>query len=304
MSLRNLLVLPLLLPLGGAWSQQNIRPERLHRARVDTVETDVPIVSGKAIGGVSVDGAGRIYTSNFRKKVYRVELDGTVTTLSKAFVRASGNTIDDNGDLLQSEYELNKLYRISEDGSRTLVTESGLDGPVGVAMHAGEIYVVNYLGDTISRIAPDGTTVEFSADPLLNGPNGIVFDSLGDMYVVNLKDNHLLHVDEEGRAHIVAAIGQSLAFNNAHVVASGDKLYVSKIFEHKIYQVTRSGEVTLVIGQGPPGVADGYSPGNAQLFHPNGIALGPDGRTLFTNNYIGAMGTPGAPMRIRAIQVW
>lgn len=299
-----LLAFVLLLPLESAWCQRNLLAEEVHRANVSTIETDVPIISGKAIGGVSVDAAGRIYTSNFRRKVYRIELDGTVTTFSKAFERASGNTIDDRGELLQSEYGLNRLYRVHENGTRTLITETGLDGPVGVVMQAGDIYVVNYLGDTISRITPDGTTWEFSADPLLNGPNGIVFDALGDMYVVNLKDNLVLRVDEGGRAHIVAALGQNIAFNNAHVVSIGNSLYVSKIFEHKIYKLALTGEVELVIGTGAPGVLDGLSPGNARLYHPNGMALAPDGRTLFTNNYIGAMGTPGAPMKIRAIEVW
>jgi len=276
----------------------------LQRASVETVQTDVPIIAGRAIGGVSVDDAGRIYASNFRKKVFRIELDGSVTTLTTDFERASGNTIDSNDDLLQSEYDLNALYRIHEDGSRTLVTDTGLDGPVGVTQHENDIYVVNYLGNTISRVSPEGVTSLFSADPLLNGPNGIVFNAFGEMYVVNLKDNLLLHVDEQGRASILAAIGQSLSFNNAHLVAIGKSLYVSKIFEHRIYRVTLAGEIDFVIGTGAPGVQDGIAPGSARLYHPNGMAVGPDGRTIYTNNYIGAMGTPGSPMRIRTIELW
>jgi len=299
----SLIVIFLSLPLGVALGQGTSLHRTSPSAKVGTVQTDVPIISGRAIGGVAVDQAGRIYVSNFRKKVYRIARDGTVTTLTTDFIKASGNTIDENGELLQSEYDLNELYRIHEDGSRTLITSTGLSGPVGVAMHHGSIFVVNYLGDTISRIAPDGTTSLFSADPLLNGPNGLVFNGAGDMYVANLKDNHLLHVDMAGQARVVAAIGQQGAFNNAHVVAIGRKLYVSKIFKHKIFEVDPAGHVELVAGTGSPGIEDGFAPNEATLYHPNGMATGPGG-IIYTNNYIGIMGTPGSRMTIRAIQLW
>ena len=301
--MRTTFVLPLLLSLASA-STFGQSPSLCPRGpEVRTVATNMTMRAGTAIGGMAVDAQGRMYSATFREKVFRIDRDGTVRILTSSFVRASGNTIDNGGELLQSEYALDQLYRVHEDGSRTLITDVGLDGPVGVVMdRSGIIFVVNYLNDTIARIAPDGTTSLFSDDPLLNGPNGIIIDDAGEMYVANLKDNLLLRIDATGTASLVAAIGPLGPFNNAHVAACGGKLYVSSIFRHRIYEVTPAGDVKLIAGNGAPGVEDGFMP-HARLVHPNGIATGPGGKVLYTNNYVGPMGWPNSTLVVRTIHL-
>ncbi len=122
------------------------------------------------------------------------------------------------------------------------------------------------------------------------------------MYVANLKDNLLLQVDPAGRASIVAAIGPLGPFNNAHVAARDGKLYVSTIFKHRIYEVTPAGNITLLAGTGAPGTQDGFMP-HATLIHPNGIAFGPCGKVLYTNNYVGPMGFPNATLILRTLHL-
>ena len=299
-----LFVLVLLLAASGpAFAQGKGSRQRYSGAIVRTVKTDGPLRTGRAIGGLTVDARGRIHTANFGNRVYRIARDGAVTVLSTEFRQASGNTIDNGGELIQSEYLLNQLYRVHEDGSRTLITGTGLDGPVGVAVDGDDhLYVVNYRGDTISRVAPDGTTSLFSTDPLLNGPNGIVIDGVGDLFVCNLDDDLLLRIDDCGNASIVAALGPGQQL--AHVTALGGKLYVSTIWTHEVYEVTTTGGVRRIAGDGRPGTRDGVGAHQARLYHPNGIAAGPRGRVLYTNNYIGTMGTPGRDMLVRAIEVF
>lgn len=299
---KSLLLVPVLALVSvPAFGQGKSSLRKNRGAIVRTVPTDGPIVAGRAIGGIAVDDRGRVYSANFRTRVYRIERDGTVNILSGSFRQASGNTIDNGGELVQSEYELNQLYRVHEDGSRTLITDTGLFGPVGVVMDDNDdLYVVNYRGDTITRVAPDGTSSLFSSDPLLNGPNGITIDAAGDMYVANFGDSRLLRIDPTGMASIVAAVGPG---SNAHVAALGGKLYVSKIWTHAIYEVTTGGSVKLLVGRGVPGTRDGVAPHQATLYHPNGITTDPEGKVLYTNNYIGTMGTPGSNMTVRAIRV-
>ncbi len=288
-----------LLAPGLALGQTDLR--KGHLAEVKTVRTDRPMVAGRAIGGLAIDAKGRFYVANFSRKVFRIDPDGTVMTLTDRFQQASGNTIDRRGELLQSDYQRNRLFRVHEDGSRTLVTSQGLVGPVGVAVNDDEeIFVANFLGDTISKVAPDGTTNPFSADPLLNGPNGIFIDG-EEMYVVNFRDNLVLRIEKTGQASVLAAVGGLGSTNNAHVTVCGGKLYVSKIFSHRIYEVTKSGQVRVVAGTGAPGTRNGFAPSRARLYHPNGMATGPEGKVIYTNNYIGLMGTPGSNMIVRAI---
>ena len=292
-----------LVPTTALAQRSNFRVQS-SAPEVRTVRTDTPIDAGRAIGGISVDDQGRFYLATFRKKIYRVEIDGSVTLLTNSFTQASGNSIDNGGELLQSEYKGNELYRVHEDGSRTLITDVGLSGPVGVVMDRNDdIYVVNFLGDTISRITPNGTTLQFSADPLLNGPNGIIIDDTGSMYVANFRDNLLLRIHATGSASVVAAIGPLSTRNNAHLAACGGKLYVSSIFNHRIFEVTPSGQVSVLAGTGSPGTRDGFAPHQATLYHPNGMTSGSGGKVLYTNNYIGVMGSPGSTMTVRAIHL-
>ncbi|MFT4542677.1 MAG: sugar lactone lactonase YvrE [Planctomycetota bacterium] len=188
--------------------------------------------------------------------------------------------------MLQADYATHELYRIHQDGSRTLFA-SGFNGPVGVAIApSGDTYAPNYSNDTISRISPSGVVSLFSNATPLNGPNGIVINDAGDIFVVNLKNKSVLRVNPNGSASILA-VGPG---KNEHVACIGDKLYVSAIWEHLVYEVAMHGTTTIVAGeQGSSGVIDGCVPG-ARHSHPNGMAASSDGKRIYTNDFAGIMG--------------
>ena len=267
---------------------------------ISTIDLSATIQAQGAIGGVTVDAQGRVYVATFRDSVYRIELDGTRTLLNDTLGNASGNAIDHNGDLLQADFKRDKLYRILEDGTRRLVTRD-LFEPVGVAVDSnGDIFVLNYGIDTISRITPAGVVSLYSSSPLLNGPNGIVITDNDAMYVANLKDNRLLRIRPNGTAREVAAVGNGQGI--AHVTWLSGNLYVSLIWEHEVYQVTPSGQISRLAGTGVKGTRDGCA-GYATLSHPNGITADPNRNILYTNNFIGIMGSNGGRITLRAIHM-
>ena len=298
------LLLALAFPVGSAHGQIKAPDQETGSPRctlVSTVDTSGPIPAQGAIGGLAVDALGRMYVATFRSAVYRIETDGTRTLLNNSFVNASGNSIDNNGELLQSDYKTHELFRVHQDGSRTLIA-NGFTGPVGVVMDAsGDIFVANYSNHTISRVSPAGLVSLFSASPLLNGPNGMVISDTGVIYVANLDDNRLLRLNPDGTANIVAPIGPGSA--NAHVTWLNGKLYVSKIFAHRVYEVTTGGDVKLLAGTGISGTTDGCAPDEAKFSFPNGIAAAPTGNVIYTNDFVGFMGGPRGTIRVRSIHL-
>ena len=68
---------------------------------------------------------------------------------------------------------------------------SGLNRPSFIAFDTlGNLYVSNYVGNTIGKYGPNGATINTSLiSSGLNGPYGIAFDSAGNLYVANINGN-------------------------------------------------------------------------------------------------------------------
>ena len=75
-----------------------------------------------------------------------------------------GMTVDANGELyISSGFQSNKIIKIAVDGT---VSDffTGLNGPVGLDFDsAGNLFVVNYNDNTITRINSDGQASQFAA---------------------------------------------------------------------------------------------------------------------------------------------
>src|SRR5206468_12373217 len=138
---------------------------------------------------------------------------------------------------------------------KPLVT-SGLSGPVGIAIdrQSGDVYVANCRGNSIARIATDGSVSTFAKSDLLKCPNGIAFDHGGNLYVVNFRDNKMLKVDPKG---IVASFATISEKGLGHLCFKADRFYVTAYESHELYEVGLDGNVNLILGTGERGVVDG-----------------------------------------------
>ena len=250
-------------------------------ARGDRVRTVTDTLVG-AVGGVAVDRLGIIYVADFGESVYKVWPDGRRELFATGLYGTSGNAIDSKGRLVQSEFTGNRIARIERDGTVSTLAE-GLHGPVGVAVGPGdELYVNNCTANTISRVTPSGAVEPFAESALFNCPNGITRASDGTIFVVNFSDGRVLEVDSEGNVSELAMLPGG---GNGHVTIARGDLFVTSFQGHRIYRVTRGGEVNPVAGSGTIGEADGPALEAAFTF-PNGIAAGPNQDRVYVNDYI------------------
>ena len=275
---------PLILDAADTMSDGTPVPAHM----TETVETSIPMPSYGLVGGVTVDGDGNVFSTNFHPHVWRVAPDGTATLLSTEFKNASGNYALENGDLLQADYTENSIYRVKPDGSRSLFAEGGLDGPVGITQRAsGDFIVANPRGKFLARIPEEGgeATVVLR-DDRLQEPNGVTIDPGGNIYIADLKSGIVFKWMPNGE---LAELAHLPGKGNAHNVYANGALYVNKIWDHVIYRVELdSGAYGIVTGNGRPGYDDGPT-GTATIEEPNGIAASRDGTVIYFNTQRGLM---------------
>ena len=182
--------------------------------------------------GVAVDADGNVYVadSGANNTIRKISPDAVVTTLAgrangsvpapgsedgtgsaARFHQPNGVAVDVTGNVYVADYANHTIRKITPEGEVSTFAgqapESGnvdatgnnarLNHPAGVAVDsAGNVYVAEFIGNTIRKITPDGvvTTLAGLAETpgnadgtgsaaRFNGPYGIAVDSAGNLYV-------------------------------------------------------------------------------------------------------------------------
>ncbi len=269
-----------------------------------------PIEGGS--GGMEVDAEGNVYTADFGAtlsqgppgtRVFRITPEGDVSVFAEGLQGASGNTMDASGDFYQS----------------------------------------NIAGNSISRIAPDGTVAPFATEGL-GAPVGLVFDLDGNLMVANCGANTVGRItpdgvhavfaqdsllrcpnglvrDDDGNFYVsnfmngdvvriapdgtLSRLATLPGGNNGHLVFTGDGFYVAARGAHQIYRLELDGSFELVAGSGEHGVDDGPA-AEATLSFPNDLALSRDGSILYWNDVAAIVEDGGqtlAPTAVRMMRL-
>ncbi len=244
---------------------------------------DTFLSEGVAMDGFIADEAGNLYGAGgwLRGDVIRISPNGDKTTLATGLNGPVHMARDTAGKLYVSCFNDTTVRTIDETG-QVAVFARGFDAPVGMAFDAaGNLFVCNYGGNApghvISKVTPDGTVSVFANDPLLHTPIDVVANDDGSLYVANQVGGAILHVNADG---LVSLIGQ-IPSNLGHMTVVDGTFYATG--SSFIYTMDRDGRVTIFAGLGFEGDADGDL-ATATFRKPNGLALGPDGRTLYVGS--------------------
>ena len=81
------------------------------------------------------------------------------------------------------------------------------------------------------------------------------------------------------------ATGQSIEGPSSVTSDGAGGFYVAISSQNRVYRVTAAGMISLIAGNGTPGFSgDGGPATSAQLFHPNGLALGTTGNLYIADS--------------------
>ncbi|MEU4796608.1 hypothetical protein [Streptomyces sp. NPDC023327] len=176
---------------------------------------------------------------------------------------------------------------------------------------AGAVYVAEWKGHRVRRIAPDGSiaTVAGTGEPgfggdggpateaALNEPGGLVCDAAGHLYVADYWNHRVRRIAPDGSITTVAGTGEPgyggdggpatrAALNEPRGLAldGAGTLYVAEWKGHRVRAIGADGRITTVAGTGEPGSGpDGVPAVDSDLHHPIDLVTDAVGRVYIAD---------------------
>ena len=156
---------------------------------------------------------------------------------------------------------------------------SGLNNPQGMAFDsAGNLFVANGGGGTISKIIPDGTVSTFATG--FQVPTGLAFDSAGNLYVANyggdvIRSTSISKITSDGTVSTFASVSMNGYYGpNGLAFDSSGNLYTSVSRFDNALKVAPDGTVSIFV----PG------PNTGKLNWPTGLAFDKSGNLYAANS--------------------
>ncbi len=116
------------------------------------------------------------------------------------------------------------------------IIATGFNAPAGLTFDkAGNLYVANFMTNSIDRIGPDGTRSTFSTGVNLRGPIGLVADDQGNIYAANYNGGTIARISPAGVSTVIAT-----GFRKPYYVTldHDGNLYVSQQEDNSIVRIT------------------------------------------------------------------
>jgi len=254
--------------------------------------------------GLVVDSAGNLYIADAANdRVRKVSPAGIITTIagtghpgfsgdngpagSAQLNQPYGVALDTSGNLYIADFGNQRVRRIGADGTITTVAGNGQTGsngdggpatsaqmlsPRNLAIDmAGNIYVSEFVGHSVRRIATDGTITTFAGtgvagfsgdggpavDAQLAFPAGLALDPSGSLYIVDSGNSAIRKV----QAATITTVCNLANFNVPGIALSGiasgstSGMYITEGIDSVVWLLSPGGALTLaagILGGGSP----------------------------------------------------
>jgi len=265
--------------------------------------------SFSASADISVDTDGILYIANIGDVIdvnnfngtmlYKVTLDGEVTEFVSGLSGPTGNDFDSNGNLYQANFSANTISKITPDGTVSTFATTNIFAAVGVTVdNLDNVYSTRCPQEAggIWKTSPAGVTTTFVTDILFQCPFGLAIDNEGNLYTADFNTGDIIKISPGGVVSVLATLPGGGAF----MIFGNNRLYVAGYVASKIFEVSLTGEITVLAGTGGIGNLDG-DPLESTWFHPMGIEISSSGNELFISSKDPFTGTELNPIFVRMI---
>ncbi len=227
--------------------------------------------------GLALDKFGNIYASDyFGNSVTKITPNGQTSIFVSGLVNPNGLIFDSLGNLLIPQVARNIISTVDTAGNIDTLLESSLPAALYFD-HSSDLIVSSYFNNTILKYDTSGNSINFWTQGSLNGPVGLLFDSLGNFYVGNFNNGTIYKRDINDSIMLLADLPGTLGF----MTMSENYIYATGLSSNRIYKVPMDGSQPANIFAGSSvGSIDGHV-SIAKFNSPNGIVATPTGDTLY-----------------------
>jgi len=235
--------------------------------------------------GLGIDVAGNIYVAEIGgNRIRKITPGGTISTIAGTGVQGYSG---DSGPAISAK----------------------LSGPAGVAVDAaGNFYIADQGNHVVRKITTDGIihTIAgtgangFSGDggpatsAMLNDPEDVVIDGQNNLYITFITTNRVRKVAADGTITTIAGTGV-LGYNGDGVPAVGAEfgnptglaldaagnIYIADENNRRLREITLSGTILTVAGNGTFYSGAGRTATSAALFSPQSVSVDHSGNIYF-----------------------
>jgi sugar lactone lactonase YvrE len=235
------------------------------------------------------DAAGNLYCTDYGgNSVYKRTPDGIVTTFATGFNAPNGMAFDSQYNLFVADNLGNRIYKLSSGGQFLDTFE--ITGPAGLIKmpDSDTLLFTDYPGNSLSKLAPDGTVIPLYTGTPINGAFGMTWSPDQRLYLTNFGTSEVyefifgasITVDSVTSLSPPSQGGSWLGF----LEYSNGFIWATAYDVNRIYTINpTSSQVTWVAGS-IQGSIDGDAD-NAQFNTPNGIVASVTGDTLYVSDY-------------------
>ncbi len=228
--------------------------------------------------GVAYDGIGNIYIADRANNVVRkVAVNGIITTFAgKDTAGYSG----DNGQATAAK--LNLPFSVATDVHGNVYISDGGNNVIRKVTPGG--IISTYAGTGVAGYSGD---MGPATAAMLNGPQGIATDSMGNLYIADANNHAVRKVWVGGTIGTIAgnglngytgdggsAVNARLYSPAAVAIDPLGQIYIADYFNNAVRKINGSGIITTFAGTGSAGYSgDGGSANAAKLRNPSGVAV-------------------------------
>ncbi len=292
------------------------------------------LASFNAPTGITADASGNLFVADAGNNLIRkITPAGVVSTVAGSDSTGSANgignaasfydplsvAVDGSGNLYVADAGNDEVRKITSGGTVTTfaandTSSTASASPVGLAFNnptgvtvdaSGNVYVANYLNNTILTINPAGTASIFAGSASgqqgsANGPaasatfyfpNSVAADASGNIYVADGINNLIRKITPggivstfagNGLAGAVDSTGTNASFNGPAGLAvdAAGNVYVADSDNNLIRKITPAGVVTTIAGNGQQGSKNGVA-----IAHRNKRKIGVASKNVFNLLY-------------------